>query len=379
MSGRVSRSTLGGRGRQNSRGRQRGGRFDGRAQIFSTNGRSALLRRPNYQDFQIGGQISGLPRLWFRDSRGNIISPHKVREFIEEIKKYTLREYSRYLHNIFELENAGYGEPLEPERPDDTDSIFEMEIWKLEQRQYASDLKKLEDDQIKLFGVIISQMSTESIDVVRQTATGAQAITTRDPLELVQSIITTHMTSGKIDNNENYYEAEETYHNIKMGQFESLDSYRKRFEAIVATLIEAANRAEIPDQVPTEFLQVQRFVKNLNDNYSHYADCFNRRMIPIPETIQAAMIAIVNHGAGSIYVSRAPGRGVFNTFRSGRADRGRGRGTSRASADRPCNICGSPSHWKNQCPQNDKKDNQILVKNAIDNLKDLNQNNPKNA
>ena len=102
-------------------------------------------------------------------------------------------------------------------------------------------------------------------------------------------------------------------------------------------------------------------------------------MIPIPETIQAAMIAIVNHGAGSIYVSRAPGRGVFNTFRSGRADRGRGRGTSRASADRPCNICGSPSHWKNQCPQNDKKDNQIMVKNAIDSLKDLNQNNPKNA
>ena len=103
-------------------------------------------------------------------------------------------------------------------------------------------------------------MSTESIDVVRQTETGAQAITTRDPLELIQSIITTHMTSGKIDNNENYYEAEEAYHNIKMGQFESLDSYRKRFEAMVATLTEAANRADIPDQVPTEFLQVQRFV-----------------------------------------------------------------------------------------------------------------------
>ena len=91
MSGRDSRATLGGRGRQNGRGRQRGGQFGVRAQFFSTNGRSALLRRPNYQDFQIGGQIAGLPRLWFRDSRGNIISPHKVREFIEEIKKYTLQ------------------------------------------------------------------------------------------------------------------------------------------------------------------------------------------------------------------------------------------------------------------------------------------------
>ena len=102
-------------------------------------------------------------------------------------------------------------------------------------------------------------------------------------------------------------------------------------------------------------------------------------MIPIPETIQAVMIAIVNHGAGSIYVSKAPGRGIFSTFQSGRTQRGRGRGISRASADRPCNICGSPSHWKNQCPQNDKKDNQVLLKNAIDDLKDKNQSNSKNA
>ena len=63
MSGRVSRSTLGGRGRQNSRGRQRSGQYGGRAQIFSTNVQSALLKRPNYQDFKIVGQIVDLLRL----------------------------------------------------------------------------------------------------------------------------------------------------------------------------------------------------------------------------------------------------------------------------------------------------------------------------
>jgi hypothetical protein len=378
----------------------RGGRLGGRpivggGGITRRFAHPALSRGRNYDNntHSLVGQIPGLPRLWFRDSRGNTIPPHKVTEFLEEIKKYTIRNYTKYLHNVFESPEGVYGEPEEPERPDDPDNVFEMETWKIQLKKYWKDTEDLDDDTLKLFGVMIGQMSSDSLEAIRQTETGAAALNNRDPLELAQAIMATHMTAGRIDDNSNLYDAEQAYYQLKMSPFESLDNYKKKFDAALTTFSAAAQRANQQGIVPPEAVQTQRFIRGLNENYSHYVDCFTRGMLgEPPQTIQAAVTAIVNHGPNNTRQNAANTRGVFATgrFRGGRNNYHRGgRGTGRRnfynspSSSRPCAICGSPKHWKNECPQRtegaeESKDDEAEVVQEIKNQAKNNKKNQKN-
>ena len=72
------------------------------------------------------------------------------------------------------------------------------------------------------------------------------------PLTLIKTIVSTHMILGKIDNEQNLYEARRLYEGIKQGERETLDNYCQRFEAAVASLTEAAARAGMDTETPGE-------------------------------------------------------------------------------------------------------------------------------
>ena len=72
------------------------------------------------------GLIESLPFLRYRYRYGSsVVSPHKVQEFLQAIKNYTLQHYSKGLHKIFEFGGGSYEEP---EAPEADASPFEIEM-----------------------------------------------------------------------------------------------------------------------------------------------------------------------------------------------------------------------------------------------------------
>jgi hypothetical protein len=72
---------------------------------------------------------------------------------------------------------------------------------------------------------------------------------------------------GQVDDNQNLYAAESAYTEIKMGEFESIDKYCRRFEAVYASRVESAQRAEKEASLPSEDMRAIHFINNLNDGY----------------------------------------------------------------------------------------------------------------
>jgi len=140
---------------------------------------------------QVG--IPGLPMLRYRIGH-KIVSPHKVREFLGKMKSYTKANFCEGLHYIFDQENPGYPEIAEPENCEDPDDKIQFEKWKKEYSNYFEKTKTLKRDTLKLMGVMEMQMWEDSIDRVKQVATGVEAFAANDPLVLVRAIITTHLT-----------------------------------------------------------------------------------------------------------------------------------------------------------------------------------------
>ena len=345
----------------------------------SNRGRGRFGRSHGSSEFRTEkGLIDSLPYLRYRYG-SSVVSPHKVQEFLQAIKNYTLQHYSKGLHKIFELGGGSYEEPEEPEEPEADASPFEIEKWKTEYKNYNHDSRKFEEDKIKLVGTILGQLSRESVDTIRQTEDGRKAIDQMLPLTLIKTIVSTHMILGKIDNEQNLYEARRLYEGIKQGERETLDNYCRRFEAAVASLTEAAARAGMDTETPGEKLQAIHFTRNVNDSFSMFRDNVQRGLLESQNNIRSALEAAIRFGEGKTFKSSTTTTGEYRgVFASTRGRGGRYRGRSRATGRSgfgpctkyPCKICNATDHWAKDCPDGGKKlpaDSDI--KKAIDEVR----------
>jgi hypothetical protein len=211
----------------------------------------------------------------------------------------------------------------------------------------------------------LGQLSPDSEDAVNQLEPGREAIDNRDPLQLTQVIISSHLTPGRVDDEENFYEAQQFYNRIYMHDNETLDRFCKRFEAAVTSLREAATRANQAAVVPSDAQQAIHFVSSLSPNYSQYAYYIKKKVIqPPPVTVREALEKATEFGVdqGSAPKQSGDRRGVFvahKTHHSGRGSGSSGGAKPQAkkensnrgpSGDRPCSVCGSPDHWRKDCP-----------------------------
>ena len=85
------------------------------------------------------------------------------------------------------------------------DKKIAFEKWRMEAQDANREIKKMQEDKVKVFGVILGQLSRESIDQIKATKQGQAALENNDPLDLVKAIITTHLVSSKTDDNVNLY------------------------------------------------------------------------------------------------------------------------------------------------------------------------------
>jgi hypothetical protein len=88
----------------------------------------------------------------------------------------------------------------------------------------------MEEDRLKLYGLIMQHMSLESKDKVAQDEEYKDWHQDKDPEKLWQVIIRTHKvdTVSNVDTVKDLA-ARKAYHNIKQGSFETLAQYSVRF------------------------------------------------------------------------------------------------------------------------------------------------------
>lgn len=369
MEGEKSAGTnTGGRGFPNRDTGGRGGRGNGRTGSGGRSGgrgggrHGGFNSRNNSERFK--GQIETLPVLYYSTSNGAEV----VHRFLKEFKIYVMANFIKDMDNIFKLTDPDYPEMEEPEEPygNQVKDRIIMEKWKLKLKDYEAWKRKFEDEKVKLAGVMLGQVSPGSMDRLNQVAEGATAIKDKDPLSLVKAILTTHLTAGKADGEQNLYYAEMNFKNMKMYEDEKLPMYYRRFEASVASVTESATQLTKPERVPDDAQCVMHFIHTLNTNYNSYKLAYRRDQLKTkPKKIQEAYEMIILYGP-----DKMPGDKKYNDtnetnygrrgiFYSNRGGRGRGRdsgGRGRGGGRGACHICGDTGHWKRDCPKNVDED-----------------------
>ena len=115
------------------------------------------------------GMLEGLPYLHINNQA------HVVQEWLDEIKKYAMQHYVMGLDDIFLPDGAfPYFEEPEDLGNSEMKNVMLVEVWKRRYMQFMDRTSRLEEDKCKLFGVMIGQMSRESVDKIKQTDRGLE-------------------------------------------------------------------------------------------------------------------------------------------------------------------------------------------------------------
>lgn len=300
------------------------------------------------------GMTDSIPYLEIRPNSS--VSAEGVQNYLEKARTYCIANFCKDLDEIF-LKNGKYPEIEEPTEPDQGELKNPVIVakWNLKYKKYEADISDLEKDKPKLFGVLKGNIGKNSLEKIKQTEKGSEAITEKDPLKLVQAIIATHLVAGKADNDQNLYSAQQNYNKLIMGDVENIGRYYERFKANLASLCESAKRAEAIDTLPGDGMQALHFVNTLSAYYREYAQYVQRGIKDKPKDLETAYRAAVDFGPSKpSYTQR---QGIFLSSRGGRGGRGRGRGGRGRGA---CHDCGEFGHWKGSdlCTKPSGKNNE---------------------
>ena len=350
-------------GEQGYHGRhQRGG------QARNYQGRAILRERPERASLQHPGMKQELPFLRYLKPGGKHVSAYEVQIFLDKFKIYCQQNFISGLETIFDVVDPRYPEFNSPERPAAmVVSPIDLKIWEINYRKFRDDEEKLAEHAVKLQAAMWGNMSDDSHDKVRQTAEGSAAERGGDdPLNLIKAIRSTHLTAGRVDNTQNLVAAENQYAYIRMRDDETVDTYYRRFEAVVSCLSEAAHRAERADRIPDGEMQAFKFLEGLTAAYADYKSFHDMNIInpaAAPRSAHDVYEAVSRLNLGKANARQnAYRQGAFVTQSSNRGGRfsrhnsyhgrgGGGRYGGRGGRG-ACVICGDYSHWKRDCPKN---------------------------
>jgi Zinc knuckle len=360
------------RGQPANRGRGRNGR-GGRGMARPPPRTGTVAAIGAYLDLVPGKEVNpGIVMNWVNKFRGYII---------------TVCETSR-INLIFGIDATlgDYPELREPPLPNEDSSKFEIKKWEIAYAKYIKDVDKLEADKLKVFGLMVGQISENSKNRVKETDTGAIAMEQLDPRLLLSAILSTHLTDNRLGAEHNLYKIEQAFHRYAMEPGDSLAFYYQRFRALLSGVQKAYNRAkqELPETSYREVQLALRFTIGLNSSYSAYKQYYEDGLKDWPENLvdafsEAATFRPRTAGSGNPGdVSRA------NAFAMRGRGRGRGRGRNagrgRTNDNRSgvygestgstsggpseygtrkgaCHTCGESGHYSFECKASDSGNN----------------------
>jgi hypothetical protein len=111
---------------------------------------------------------------------GKEINPGIVTNWVNYV--VTVCETSR-INLIFGIDAilGDYPELQEPPLPIEDSSKFEIKKWEIAYAKYIKDVDKLEADKLRVFGLMVGQISENSKNRVKETNSGAIAMEQQDP------------------------------------------------------------------------------------------------------------------------------------------------------------------------------------------------------
>jgi len=276
-------------------------------------------------------------------------SPEDVESALRDWKTYAMEHYIRGLDVVLDAE-GDYPDFPEPEEPDEEegDNYFARKRWESEHRAYRDDIRAFEADTIKLTGLILGQMTPESIERVRQDAAGATAIDEKDPRALVQAIRATHYTPLSGGNaGKTLYSAVRRWNKLAMGENESVEAYKRRATSELEAVRQAAVAAEDEAAVPSETQATMHFIMCLASKYSDFKREFSRQRInPMPTNLQEAMDRVIEFGRDENAKSAFVLYGGKGKNKGGKEIED----LDEAPVERnQCRFCRKHGHWMNDC------------------------------
>jgi hypothetical protein len=133
----------------------------------------------------------------------------------------------------------------EPPLPNEDSIKFEIKKWEISYAKYNKDVDKLEADKLKVFGLMVGQISENSKNRIKETDTGAIAMEQQDPRLLLSAILSTHLTDNRLGAEHNLNKIEQAFSKYVMEPGDSLAFYYQRFRALLSGVQEAYTRAKL--------------------------------------------------------------------------------------------------------------------------------------
>ena len=126
---------------------------------------------------------------------------------------------------------------MEDEEIQALESALKLE-WENEIKAASTEKVKRKQDKIKLFWLIKSQLSSESLDVIKQHMLGeyAKLELSQDPLTLWNAIKATHTSYSTGLKEADDAKARHLYQVFKQGKDQSLTEFKEKHEAILRSM-----------------------------------------------------------------------------------------------------------------------------------------------
>jgi hypothetical protein len=164
--------------------------------------------------------------------------------FMDAISKAAMREYG---HSAKMFETGIKYKPTLPNKVDFaflTDPDDQKAAWTETIKSYTKEMLNVDAQAPKLYSFIWQYLSIGSVEEIKQHKTYATFSVKKDPVALWKAIVETHRVDGisrvpaimKSD-------ARDVYRECRQGGFESLVTYRERFDAAHKSQVDAGNKA----------------------------------------------------------------------------------------------------------------------------------------
>jgi hypothetical protein len=307
-------------------------------------------------------------------------------EFLEAAAVYCQRNFGEI---GLVIETGEYPHIPIPERPNQSQITegakeFVMVEYTESIRQYATRTSLLDQQKIRVFAVIMSQLSKESKARLKQVSNWEDIDKTKCPKALIKAIRETHLTTETGFKLKDKYTVRTEYYALRQETGESLARFKHRFDQVLKQFRAVAK----PEEVPNDADQAIDFIKWLDKaRYGQLqVDLDNNAALKIgeyPEDLQKAYTivsqyrvsdantATVPSASGSVFAVASSSsdengqaddkdkdkkhkkiRNKKKSHESNESSKEEGENdTQEQKGRKPCSLCGSTTHWPQNCPE----------------------------
>jgi len=169
-------------------------------------------------------------------------------KFRDALSKAALKEYGQ-LGKLIKQERLD-----KPEEPDRASFVFtdpdgiDRAVYLEDLKQYRRKLEEYQRDAPKLYGLILQYLSDESMEAIKKDPEWTDIEADADPEKLWALVVQKHKVHSASEVEEIVkLSARQMYRNVRQGAYESIISYKERFDNALAVYNEQQN-AELEDK-----------------------------------------------------------------------------------------------------------------------------------